>query len=268
MQATIDFVSRHGLLLLTAWVFVEQLGAPIPTVPILLAAGALASAGRLDLWACVLVCVLASIVADWLWYELGRFRGVPVLRLLCRISLEPDSCVRRTQDVVSRQGARTLLFAKFFPGVNTVAPPLAGVVRMPRPRFLLFDTLGAALWAGTFLGLGFVFSGEIERLAERAEAMSGRAFALLGGGLACYVAYKFVKRRRLLRGLRVARISADELKARIDAGESLVIVDLRHGMELEVDPETIPGAVRIDADELSRSNDRLPHDRDVILFCT
>ena len=268
MQATIDFVSRHGLLLLTAWVFVEQLGAPIPTVPILLAAGALSSVGRLSFSASLLVCVLASIVADWLWYELGRLRGVPVLRLLCRVSLEPDSCVRRTQDVVSRQGARTLLLAKFFPGVNTVAPPLAGVVRMPRSRFLFFDTLGATLWAGTFLGLGFVFSGEIERLAQRAEAMGSQALVLLGVGLACYIAYKFVKRQRLFRELRVARISADELKAKLDSGESLVIVDLRHALDIQVDPETIPGAVRIDADELPRSNDRLPHDREVILFCT
>jgi len=264
----IEIVARHGLLLLTAWVFVEQIGAPIPTVPILLAAGALSSTGRLSLSMALLLCVLASVVADWLWYEAGRVKGVRVLHLLCRVSLEPDSCVRRTQSVLSRQGARTLLFGKFLPGVNTVAPPLAGVIGMRRGRFLVLDTLGATLWAGTFLGLGFFFSGEIERLATRIDAMGSRAVVLLGGALACYVAYKVVARYRLLRELRVARIGAEELKARLDAGENLVIVDLRHAVDVEVDPETIPGALRFDADLLPQDHAWVPRDRDVILFCT
>jgi len=268
MHAAIDIVSRHGLLVLTAWVFAEQLGLPIPTVPILLAAGVLCSAGRLSLSLSVLGCVLASVIADWLWYEAGRVKGVRILQLLCRISLEPDSCVRRTEDFVSGRGARGLLVAKFLPAVNTLAPPLAGVAHMPRWRFLLFDTMGATLWAGTFLGLGFALSGEIERLAALAEAMGGRALVVLGGALVCYVAYKLVKRRRFLRELRVARIGAEELKAKLDSGESLIIVDLRHALDVEVDPETIPGAVRIDADELARTNAQLPRDRDVILFCT
>ena len=268
MHSTIDVISRHGLLLLTAWVFVEQLGLPIPTVPVLLAAGALASAGRLSLSVAFASCVLACLVADWLWFELGRRKGVRVLQLLCKISLEPDSCVRRTEGVVARQGTRTLLIAKFFPGVNTIAPPLAGVVRMSRWRFLIFDALGAALWAGTFLGLGFVFAGEIERLAERAEAMGGRALIVLGGALALYIAYKLLRRQLFLRELRVARIGVDELKARLDAGESIVIIDLRHAVDIAADPETIPGAVRIDAEELSRRREWLPPDREVILFCT
>jgi Uncharacterized membrane-associated protein len=170
--------------------------------------------------------------------------------------------------VFSRQGVRTLLYAKFLPGLNTVAPPLAGVVGMELWRFLLFDALGTLLWASTFLGLGYVFTGEIEQVAVRAESMRGWSLAVAVLGLACYIAYKSIARQRFLRELRIARIGVDELKARIDSGESLVIVDLRHALDVAVDPETIPGALRMDAEELQVRNDWVPRDSEVILFCT
>jgi membrane protein DedA with SNARE-associated domain len=268
MRATIEFVLHHGYLVLAAWVFAEQVGLPVPAMPILLAAGALAGEGRMSLAASLVVSIIAALVADTLWFQLGRSRGLQTLRLLCKISLEPDSCVRRTEGVFSTQGERTLLFSKFVPGLSTIAPPLAGVVRMAPWRFVLFDALGAILWAGTFLGLGFAFSGEIERFAERAEATGGWALSVLVGALMIYIAYKFIARRRFLRELRIARIGVDELKARIDSGESLLIVDLRHALDAEVEPATIPGAFRMDADELQRGSQTLPRDREVILFCT
>ena len=268
VNVIVEFLSRHGYLVLVSWVFAEQIGLPIPSIPILLAAGALAGAGRLSLPASLLYCVLAAMTADSIWFQLGRLRGIQVLRLLCRVSLEPDSCVRRTEDIFSRQEERTLLFSKFLPGLNTVTPPLAGVVGMGLRRFLLFDALGALLWAGTFLGLGYAFTGDIEQLAGRAQSAHGWALAIVVGGLAGYIAYKVISRQRFLRELRIARIGADELKARVDAGESLVIVDLRHALDVAADPETIPGALRMDAEELQRRPDWLPRDREVILFCT
>jgi len=268
MHATIEFLARHGYLVLISWVFAEQVGLPIPSIPILLAAGALAGAGRLSLPAAVVCSVLAAMTADSVWFQLGRLRGVQVLRLLCRVSLEPDSCVRRTEGVFSRRGQRTLLFSKFLPGVSTVAPPLAGVVGMSWWRFVFFDALGTLFWAGTFLGLGYAFSGEIEELAARAQSAHGWALAVVAGALAGYIAYKFVARQRFLRELRIARIGVDELKSRIDFGEGVVIVDLRHALDIAADPETIPGALHMDADELQQTHDRLPRDREVILFCT
>jgi membrane protein DedA with SNARE-associated domain len=268
VHATIEFLARHGYLVLVSWVFAEQIGLPIPSIPILLAAGALSGAGRLSLPAALLYCALAAMTADLIWFQLGRLRGIQVLQLLCRVSLEPDSCVRRTQITFSRQGERTLLVSKFLPGLNTVAPPLAGVVHMRLRRFLLFDALGTLLWAGTFLGLGYAFTGEIERIAARAESMGGWALFIVAGGLAGYIAYKFISRQRFLRELRTARIGADELKARIDSGETLVIVDLRHALDAEAEPETIPGALRMDAEELQNKHDWLPRDGEVILFCT
>jgi membrane protein DedA with SNARE-associated domain len=268
MHRTLEFLLHHGYVVLLAWVFAEQVGLPIPSMPLLLAAGALAGTGRMSFFASLFCAMLAALAADTLWYQLGRRRGIKVLQFLCKISLEPDSCVRRTEGVFAKQGARSLLLAKFLPGLGTVAPPLAGIFHMRARRFLLFDGLGSMLWAGTFLGLGYIFSGQIERIAEHLASLGGWLLVLIVAALASYILYKFIARQRFLRELRIARITVDELKEKIDAGEELVIVDLRHSMDFEADPETIPGAFRMDAKELEEKNDRLPRDREVILYCT
>ena len=268
MHALLDFILRHGYLVLLAWVFTDQLGIPLPALPLLLAAGALAGSGRLSFLAALLLCVFAAVTADTLWYWLGRTKGIRVLQLLCRISIEPDSCVRRTEGVFAKQGARSLLLAKFLPGLSTVAPPLAGIFHMRYRRFLLFDALGAGLWAGSILGAGFLFSAQIETIAEDAASLGRGLVVLLAGALAAYILCKVWARRKFLRELRIARISALELKEKIDSGENLVIVDLRHSVDFEADPETIPGAFRVDAKELEARADLLPPGREVILYCT
>ena len=268
MHSALDFLLHHGYAVLLAWVFAEQIGLPVPSLPLLLAAGALAGAGRFSFFGSLFLSVFAAILADLIWYLLGRYRGIKVLQLLCKISLEPDSCVRRTEGVFSKQGARSLVLAKFVPGLGTVAPPLAGIFHMRPLRFLLFDTSGAFLWAGAYLGLGYIFSSEIERIAEHAFHLGGGLFVLLFGALGSYIAYKFIARQRFLRELRIGRITVDELKRKLDGGEEVVIVDLRHSVDFEADPQTIPGAFRMDAKELEEKDDRLPRDRDVILYCT
>ncbi|HEX4544763.1 MAG TPA: VTT domain-containing protein [Candidatus Acidoferrum sp.] len=268
MHSTIEFLLHHGYALLLGWVFAEQVGLPLPSMPLLLAAGALAGTGRMSFLASLFYVMLAAVTADSIWYQLGRRKGIKILQLLCKISLQPDSCVRRTEGVFARQGAPSLILAKFLPGLGTVAPPLAGIFHMRARRFLLFDALGALLWAGTFLGIGYVFSGEIERVGEHLAALGGWLLVLLIAAFATYIGSKIIARRRFLRELRISRITVDELKQKIDAGEDLVIVDLRHSMDFEADPETIPGAFRLDAKELEEKNDRLPRDREVILYCT
>jgi len=135
-------------------------------------------------------------------------------------------------------------------------------------RFLLFDAAGSLLWGATFLGIGYVFSGQIERIAEHAASLGGWLAVIILGALASYLSYKFLARRRFMRELRIARITVEELKEKLDAGEEVVIVDLRHSVDFEADPETIPGAFRMDAQELEEKNDRLPRDREIILYCT
>lgn len=268
MHNAFEFLVHHGYVVLLCWVFVEQMGVPVPTVPLLLATGALAGTGRLNFFIAVLLSVFAAVCADFTWYMLGRTKGIKVLQWLCKVSLEPDSCVRRTEGIFSRQGARSLLVAKFIPGLGVVTPPLAGIFQMRPSRFLLFDAIGAGLWATAFLGSGYAFSGEIERIAEQALRLGRGLAVLLIGSLAAYITYKFIARQRFLRELRIARISVDELKKKLDAGDNLVIVDLRHSVDFEANPQTIPGAVHLDAKALETDGSKLPLDRDVILYCT
>ncbi|HWZ42021.1 MAG TPA: VTT domain-containing protein [Candidatus Saccharimonadales bacterium] len=268
MHSTLEFLVKHGYLVLLVWVFLEQAGLPMPSIPLLLAAGALGGLHRLNFGLALLLCMIASVAADTIWYQLGKKKGIRILHWLCRISLEPDSCVRRTEGLFEKQGAKSLLIAKFLPGLNTVATPLAGIFHMKFRRFLAFDALGAILWAGTYLGLGYIFSGQIELIAQESQQLGGGLMVLLVAALAFYVTYKFVARQKFLRELRISRISPMELKEKLDAGELLTIVDLRHSVDFEADPETIPGAFRMDASDLQQTSDRLPHDREVILYCT
>ncbi len=268
MHNLLEFLLRHGYLVLLCWVFLDQAGVPAPSVPLILAAGALAGMGRMSFGGSLALCIVAAVAADTIWYSLGRTRGIKVLQWLCKISLEPDSCVRRTEGLFEKQGARSLLFAKFLPGLNAVATPLAGIFRMRYRKFLLFDGLGALLWAGTYLALGYLFSGQIEKIAQNAAALGGWLLVVLALGLAGYILFKFAARRKFLRDLHIARISVDELKQKIDAGEELAIVDLRHSLDFEAAPETIPGAFRMDAKDLGERPGLLPQDRELILYCT
>lgn len=268
MIDVLQFLVEHGYTVLFVGVLAEQIGLPFPAQALLLAAGALAGAQQLDLSLAVALASLAAVLADLFWYELGRRRGSKVLRFLCRISLEPDSCVRQTEEMFARHGARSLLIAKFIPGLSTVAPPLAGIFRMRLPRFLLFDLLGAVLWAGTFTGLGLVFSDQLERLAGAALKLGTWLIVALLAGLAAYIAWKYVQRRRFIRQLRIDRITPDELKQKLDAGEEVVVVDLRHSIDFEGEPMTIPGALQLSPDQLEQRAHEIPRERDIILYCT
>lgn len=268
MRTLLNFLVDHGYVVLFVWVLLEQGGLPIPSIPLLLAAGALAGAGKLNLALCLVVPIIASLISDFCWYEIGKRRGGSVLNLVCRISLEPDSCARRTEDLYARLGAKSLLIAKFVPGLSSVAPPLAGIFRMRLLRFLMYDALGGLLWSATFTGLGFVFSSQLEQVAKYALRLGETLVFLLVTALAVYILYKYIQRQKFLRDLRIARITPEELKRMLDAGENIQIVDLRHSVEFEADPLTIPGALRLDPKEIEKRQQEIPRDRDVVLYCT
>jgi membrane protein DedA with SNARE-associated domain len=264
----VSFLLRHGYAVLFVIVLLEQAGLPLPAVPVLLAAGALVAAGHFEMWAALLVVVAACLVPDLAWFELGRRHGARILALLCRISLEPDSCVRRTENVLAAGGARALLLAKFLPGLSTVAPPVAGMMRMRLSTFLLWDVAGALLWGGAYFALGYAFSSQLESVAERVVALGGRLVGLVAAALALYVLWKYTQRRRFIREIAVARITPEELRRRLDAGEDVVVVDLRHSMEFEAEPATVPGAIHLLPDELDARHGEIPRDREVVLYCT
>ena len=265
LEQAADFLIRHGYAVLFGWVLLEQMGLPIPAAPLLIAAGALARAGKMNLTFAVTLAFIAVILADLFWYSLGRYRGGRILKLLCRISLEPDSCVRRTENLFIRHGVRSLLVAKFIPGLNTAAPSLAGIFRMPLRRFMIFDSLGAFFWVVTLTSLGLIFSEQLEEIALR---WGGWLVAVLAGSLAAYVLWKFIQRRRFLRRLRIARITPKELMDKLTAQENISIVDLRQPMDIEAFPQMIPGALRIAMEEIEERHGEIPRDRDVVLYCS
>jgi membrane protein DedA with SNARE-associated domain len=268
MDTSLDFLIRHGYTVVFGWVLAEQIGLPVPAVPVLLAAGALAGTGRLGLTWVVVLGLVASLASDVIWYWLGRIQGGRVLSLLCRISLEPDSCVRRTQDAFGEHGARTLLVAKFVPGLSTAAPPLAGIVRMPSPRFVVFTGLGGLIWVGVFVGLGWMFSDQLQRVTDYLSRMGTGLGVVVGGALAVYVLWKFVARQRFLRRIRIARITPEDLKTRLDAGEGVVVVDVRHRVDFETEPSIIPGALHLTTEELATRHLEIPRDREIVLYCS
>lgn len=268
MGGATAYLIQHGYVVLFAWVAAEQFALPVPSEPVLLAAGVLAGAGMLRLPFAIAVGVGASLLSDVAWYEIGRIRGTQLTRLLCRISLEPDSCVRRSQDMFARYGGWSLLVAKFVPGLNTVAQPLAGILGMRRSRFLVIDALGALLWIGTYTGLGYLFSDHVERIAAKGPSLGPWLLGLALGALALYLAGKYFRRQRFIRALRISRIAPAELKREMDTGGEPMIVDLRHSLDFGADPVVIPGAVHMSPEALERRAHEIPRDREVILYCT
>ncbi len=268
MNETTEFLFQHGLALVFWAVFVEQLGLPLPALPWLLAAGALSATGQFSLALGLVVTVIACLVADGFWFWLGRYRGNQVLGLLCRISLEPDSCVRRTQNVFARYGLRGVLVSKFVPGLSTIAPPLAGMSGVGLGRFLFVDGVGSLLYGSCLLGGGYVFSHQVEQIRAAITRLGGSVLGLIVALITIYVGYKYWQRQRLLHKLRMARITVADLRQKLEAGEAPLILDLRPKAAVEQDPVLIPGAIQLGMEELEAQHSGFPRDREIIVYCS
>jgi len=258
----------YGYFLLFAWVFIEQLGIPLPATPVLLAAGALSVDGQLSFPLALLAGVAASITADTAWFFVGRRYGHHVLRLLCKLSLEPTICVRRTQNSFGRRRAVTLMTAKFVPGLATLAPPVAGQNGMTYPQFLVFDTIGASLWVGALLTVGRLFGDALKRDPSLLDWVGRFSGALLVLGILGFFIGRVLRRRMVIKKLVASRLEPEELKRQLDAGEPVYIVDLRHPLELLPDPFVLPGALHISPEALAARHLEIPRDRDIVLYCT
>jgi membrane protein DedA with SNARE-associated domain/rhodanese-related sulfurtransferase len=260
-----EFLLKHGYLVLFVVVLAEQIGLPVPATPFLLASGALAGLHRFNLGKALALAAIASLISDCIWFYMGKRRGSAILGLLCRISLELDSCVSKTRSVYSRFGPKSLLFAKFVPGLTTIAPPMAGMFGLPVWKFAVLDSGGALLWAGSYSAVGWMFRGQLEILA----VSIGRFGVGLGGtfafGLALYIGAKYAQRKRIYRALRIARIAPFELKARMDAGESLTIVDLRKVLERQ--EGRIPGSIQLEDKDLDSQLASMAG-TEIILYCS
>ncbi len=265
MHQTVEFLIRHGSWVLFTWVLAEQLGVPVPSVPILLATGALIGLHRESFPHSMLIVLAASALADTFWYTLGRQRGNSVLRLLCRISLEPDSCVSSTRDWFKRLGEWALVIAKFVPGLGAIAAPMAGLSKMPIVKFLAADSAGVLLWAFTYIGLGDLFREQLEMAADSIVRVGGSFVGIVVLAVALWIGWKFWKRRRFILSLRVARVAPAEVFARMN---DFVVLDLRSATEMEHDGMRVPGSIWFDRHELADRHLEIPRDRDVVLYCT
>jgi membrane protein DedA with SNARE-associated domain/rhodanese-related sulfurtransferase len=267
VSAHVQEIFRYGYGWLFLAALLERIGLPLLLTPLVVGAGVVAGMGQANLLLVVAVTVAAAELGDLLWYELGRRRGASVLRLLCKVSLSPDSCVRKSEDALGRHATGALISSKFLPAVGRLAAPVAGLSEVPRGRFLLLNAFGSLLWAACCALVGYLPARKLpaDVLLEAAAGwLLGALLAVLAGN----VVWRYVQRQRFIRSLRVARITVDEVKAALDRGERPFIVDLRHMLEFVVDPRTVPSAVRISPDELAARNEEIPRDRDVILYCT
>ena len=264
----VSLLGQYGLALVFANVLIEQMGLPVPAVPTLVVAGALATEGKLSMPLLFAVALLACSLADIAWYIAGRRFGNRVMKLLCRISLTPDYCVSDTQARFERWGVNALVIAKFVPGLATIAPPLAGATRIAWPRFLFFNGLGGALWVGTGLVGGMLLGPYMEQLLAWLDDIGSLAVVIVVAMLAAYIAYKWWERRRFFTMLRMARISVDELYRLIDVGLKPVIVDVRSQTARALEPRRIPGALHVPLHAVDHHVKDLPRDREIILYCT
>lgn len=268
MPVAIDFFLKYGYSILFLWVLVEQLGVPIPSVPLLLAAGTLTATHAMNLPLVLLAVLLGSLVADSAWYWLGKKYGGAVVKLLCRLSMESSTCVRRTENFFAKRGASALVVSKFIPGLSTVAPPIAGQTGMKFHLFALYDAAGILLWAVTFT-LGGRFFGELIRRHPDGLAWVERfGFVLFVLLLLGFFVWRFFRQRAFLREIRMARLEPRELKEMLDRNQPVYIVDLRHPLDYLPDPRTLPEAVMMTPDALVSHCAEIPRDRDVVLFCT
>ncbi|KZC17653.1 sulfurtransferase [Rhodanobacter sp. FW510-R12] len=266
-QQIIALIAEFGVLLVFLNVLLTQLGAPLPAVPTLVVAGALAADGQLAAAGVLAVALVACLFGDLAWYAAGRRYGGSVMRLLCRISLSPDSCVQRSELQFQRWRAGVLLVAKFVPGLATVAPPLVGAMGLRLPVFLLFDGIGSLLWAGLAVALGYAFAAQIDDLLAAIADAGTIALELLGALLALYVLARWWQRRRLLRTLRMARITVDELYRAIEDGRAPVVVDVRPAGSRQLDTRVVPGALLVDDRGIDHALRGIPLDRELVVYC-
>lgn len=264
----VHFLRQYGYPLLFLTVLVENLGLPVPSYAFILVGAALAADLRFTLGGVVVASAMAALVGDGVWYILGRLRGRPILRTLCSVSLNPDSCVSRTENLFTRHGLKSLLVAKFLPGLNTVAPPLMGTLRARFGSFFAYDLGGALIFTVVSAGIGYVLGLE---MVDRVQAAASQLGAFVGWGAAgfglSYVGWRFVLRMRVRKALRSVGLTPDELRRRQEEGADLVVVDVRSPLAVKEKPRLIAGALRAGHEEIERLAATLSRHQTIVAYC-
>ena len=267
MKPLLQLLTSHPYIVLFLSGLLERVGAPLFSSPVLIGAGALVATGQMRFDLGVWVALLACIPGDILWYELGRVKGDSVLSVLCRISLERDSCVRRSKLLFEKGVTRTLLFSKWVPGISHIVPAIAGLTGVGRERFIVTDALGSALWILGLMMIGYL---PLQRSfgLGLGTAVGPIVFEAGVAALLATSAVKYIRKRQFIQELYKARITAQELRQLIDSGASVLILDLRHPLDSLSDPRTLPGALRVLPEDVASKVGMLPGKGEIILYCT
>jgi membrane protein DedA with SNARE-associated domain len=257
-------LTAHPYTVLLLAGLLERVGFPLFFAPVLVAAGALAAAGQMHFDLALWIALLTCIVGDTLWYELGRKKGDSVLSILCRISLEPESCIRRSKNFFGKGASRTLLLSKWLPGLSHVVPSVAGLSGVGRQNFFFLNTAGSALWIFVLMLAGYLPVEHVHVAPAIGPIFFEASVVVLLGN----VAVKYVQKRRFLNDLYKARITPAQLRDALDSGQKVVVLDLRHPLDSVTDPRTLPGALRVLPDDVTARAELLPKDREIVLYCT
>ncbi|MET3134399.1 membrane protein DedA with SNARE-associated domain/rhodanese-related sulfurtransferase [Oxalobacteraceae bacterium GrIS 1.11] len=267
MASLILLLQQYGVLIVFGVVLVEQIGLPIPAFPILIVAGALAVDGDTNWLAVLAVSMIACLVSDYSWFRAGRYYGKRILKLLCRISLSAEYCVSQTEDNFKRWGPKALIVAKFIPGFNTIAPPLAGAMGTDTGTFLLFSLFGGLLWSGTGIAIGAYFHTSIDQVLDILGTMGSTALLVLGCLLLLFISFKYVERKRFQKKVMVERINIAQLRELIAGGAEPVLVDARSATAQLLDP-AVPGAILFNGGEALAAIKALDRDRHIVVYCS
>jgi membrane protein DedA with SNARE-associated domain/rhodanese-related sulfurtransferase len=265
VQIPIDLILRYGLGFAFVGVLATQIGLPVPSFPILIVTAALSARADYNVAQVVAIAVVACLLADFTWYRAGARFGRRVLAAMCRISLSPETCVRQTEAIYEKWGAPSLLVAKFIPGFGAVATAMAGVVGVKRWAFVSFDAIGATLWAGTAATLGWIFRDAVDDALRVIESAGRVGLVAIAIAFAIYLAFKFVQRQRLVRHLRMGRVSIDELQAMLKGETPPLVVDVRSAESRK--SGVIPGAIGVEMHGSDEDLRGLPASEEVIIYC-
>jgi membrane protein DedA with SNARE-associated domain/rhodanese-related sulfurtransferase len=267
VNTLIQLLLLYGVPIVFVATLLARIGAPLPAAPLLVVAGGLSAGAQLSAPAVLLASLVANVAGDAVWFIAGRRHGHRILRLLCRISLSQDSCVRQSESLILRWGGASLIAAKFVPGVSVVAAPMAGAMAMPWRTFLLFGLAAGGLWSLLFLGLGLVFHQQIQQVLEVMSGMGTAAVGVLVVAVLALVAWRFWRRRRAMQHLAMPRVSVDELRSLLSQGHEPVIVDVRTPQSVQLDERRIPGALHVPLEQVPALAEQLGAEREVIVYC-
>ena len=264
----VGVINQWGIPLVFAAVLLDLAGLPLPAAPWLVVAGALSIEGPLRTDVLLAAAFFAALIADNAWFLVGRRHGRKLLETVCRVSLSPDICVSRTDELLGRYGPSLLLFAKFIPGVSAVSIPTMAAMGTTWRKFLAYDAAGCVIWCGAYIGVGAIFSREIDRVLDTMDWIGGRALAILAGFFLAYVAAKLVHRRHLVRLHDLVRIAPHEVSRLLEAGHDFVILDARSEVARSSDSRSLPRSIPLQDPRAIESLPRELRDKTVVTFCT